>query len=814
MCNMLSSFRRASDLAAGISFEYIDGTEVPLTEIVTSRDDGNLVTCNTWGCPLLCSARAPISTFDSDVSAHKTFLGIKVGCNLFQRITKFVHPGIYLLELSLIFFYITEMNAPGKQNNGNQISMRSCRFRLSWTSPWNTSYITMRIRDTYFSTNEPMLQLTFLNSPRLQHALHRTKRRLREGMTPIVILISLLFILIFLLGAESSLYEEALSPESVSYTFLTREKDLCPVYRQLHRFHSVPNRYLRLMTPQQQLDLFLMMSTAPSNSVLATPSRRAVFVHVTKCNLHPCLRAIASAITYARVTHRVAVVFVDTVDGIDILEWLELSATGAMKDEAILIPLKVPMLDFHGENQTVVNDWAEFTVIHAVAPNSLTDMNASMEPGDISDSRAPAQDYFETLPRIGNTEDVATLDNLAALDTHVSLSLSEVVWSRYAPRTLQEGLFQDNLRPRFTIPPHVISRASILGRHRATKNIKRTESILYRDYNIPEMLWRGMGELERKLLLLKLESKMRRGVKNPRIILVHAQYGLGNRLRALGSAMAFARRTGRVLVLIWVPDQHLNCRFTDLFVASDEFVVSNSFAPGEEWPFVTNKKKDQKMKNVKWYNFMRVNGVKVTSSEQPVLDDPERHIYVSTCYVIQSPVTPFIIRTTSSYWQVLRTLSPHVDVVRLVERFSSYPLSGMIGIHIRGKSIKTDISGVNATDYSEESSRTTDYWRNLTKVDTFVEEMRKQTADQLFYVAADQKEIFTKLEHEFPSRIFYTPRHCDSRDRDCLPFALADILLLAKCASLRGSYWSSFSELSTRIGGARFLLAGIDFGRP
>jgi len=138
----------------------------------------------------------------------------------------------------------------------------------------------------------------------------------------------------------------------------------------------------------------------------------------------------------------------------------------------------------------------------------------------------------------------------------------------------------------------------------------------------------------------------------------------------------------------------------------------------------------------------------------------------------------------------------------------------MIGVHIRGRNIKSDISGVNAADYSEESSKTTDYWRNLTQVETFIDEMRRQPPDQLFYVAADKKEVFDRLEREFPSRVFYTPRHCDSRDKDCLPFALADILLLAKCSSLRGSYWSSFSELSVRIGGARFLLAGIDFGRP
>lgn len=700
------------------------------------------------------------------------------------------------------------------------LEKRSCshayRYRISWTLPRYNFSIAMGVGNSRPQTDERGFQLSTFKSCRAPHFFHRLKEDMQRGTTQSAILLSVLLAFVFLLGMESSFHERIPGSSSSSmYSFLARSDTPSPIYRQLHHFHSVPRRYLKLMTLEQQRDLLMLMSTPASSGSHATPTRHALFVHISECKLQSCLRAIASAVTYAQVSQRVAVLFIDIADGINVSQLLQLSSNGGLTDDAILVALDDPESDFHGENQTSVVDWAEFTVVHAVAPSSLLELDASTMVSNYTDSRTPVPDYLETLPKIGNTETVATLDNLAALETHVSLTLSEVVWSRYAPRTMQERLFQDSLKPTEGVSHALLSRSSILGRYRATRNIRRTDSLLHQTYDIPEMLLKGMGELERKLLLLKLENKRKRsGVKNPKVIFVHTQYGLGNRLRALGSAMAFARSTGRILVLIWVPDQHLNCRFTDLFVANDEFIVSNSFAPGEEWPFSANAKRDPKMKHVKWYSYMRVNGVKATSSEEPVLDDAKHHIYVSTCYVIQSPVTPFIIRTTSSYWQVLRSLTPHVSVVRLVERFSSYPLSSMIGIHIRGKSIKTDINGVNATDYSEESSRTTDYWRNLTNVDTFIDEMRKQTADQMFYVAADQKEVFARLEHEFPSRVVYTPRHCDSRDRDCLPFALADILLLAKCASLRGSYWSSFSELSTRIGGARFLLAGIDFGRP
>lgn len=452
-------------------------------------------------------------------------------------------------------------------------------------------------------------------------------------------------------------------------------------------------------------------------------------------------------------------------------------------------------------------DWATWAVTRAYIPGRVVKYGRRPNDGH----RANGTHYADG---IGNTEIAATLDNLAGIDTHVEICLGDVVWAKYSPRCLQEQVLNEILEPLSKNTSKVLQGATILGRHGETREIATVEKWLRDRFSVPELLVKGMSKIARKLLLLKLMSKQRKGVRQPRAVFVHAQYGLGNRLRALGSAMAFARRTDRVLVLIWVPDSHLNCSYTDLFVANDEFVVSDRFGDGEPWPFKKALKNDDAAKSVKWYNYMRINGTAPHTTDVVVTDDASYHIYVSTCYVIQSPVTPFIIRTQSSYWQVLRTLTPHIDVIRLIDRFANYPMSSMMGIHIRGRSIKSDISGVTAKDYTEESSKRTDYWRNLTGVQTFINEMNKQPMDQLFYVAADQKEVFTRLERAFPSRIFYTPRRCDGRDKECLPYALADILLLARCSSLRGSYWSSFSELSVRIGGLKFLLAGIDFGRP
>lgn len=709
-----------------------------------------------------------------------------------------------------------------------------------------------------FRATTKLFAVVTTNSSSLRRQLSITKLNLSQHISNTSSVLTFILLLIFTAGLETAVRDARNQARSSLVPLNTgairmdkiRVSHKRPkfqwqsdVMRELHDNHALPSRFLKLLSKSQQLTLYHLVSTSIPNSTIPRPKRRVIIAHITDCHLQQCLRAIATAITYAQVTLKVALIFVDYIADTSITSHIRIPSNDLLVPHALVIPVTPSHSVFmHNASETFPLDWAELSVVTAsitypvptpqfyiysnTSPSSSVATNAhpihpssqrvdSKSNHDRSSEHEDDPDDPVHRTTIGNTNTPATFDNLAAMDTHVFVTLSEVFWSRYAPRSLQEGFLHEQFQAASTTSESALMSASLLGRHKATRSISDTDAKLHDEFNIPHMLLRGMSTLARKLLLLKLQTKLRKGISDPTAIFVHTQYGLGNRLRALGSAMAFARRTKRVLVLIWVPDQHLNCRYTDLFVANDEFIVADAFRPEEPWPFSGNSRTDSSaMARVKWYNYMRVNGVKILDSVEPVIDQQGFHLYVATCYVIQSPVTPFIIRTTSSFWSVLKSLTPHVNVAQLVDRFESYPVSKMIGIHIRGKSIKTDISGVDSKEYTEESSRTTDYWRNLTQVDTFVEEMKRQTVDQLFYVAADQKEVFDRLEHEFPSRVFYTPRNCDSRESDCLPFALADILLLAKCASLRGSYWSSFSELSTRIGGARFLLAGVDFGRP
>jgi hypothetical protein len=52
---------------------------------------------------------------------------------------------------------------------------------------------------------------------------------------------------------------------------------------------------------------------------------------------------------------------------------------------------------------------------------------------------------------------------------------------------------------------------------------------------------------------------------SPRYVIVDAKNGLGNRLRALCSSMSVASSLRRRVLLVWQPDLHCNCSFTELY---------------------------------------------------------------------------------------------------------------------------------------------------------------------------------------------------------------------------------------------------------
>ena len=62
-------------------------------------------------------------------------------------------------------------------------------------------------------------------------------------------------------------------------------------------------------------------------------------------------------------------------------------------------------------------------------------------------------------------------------------------------------------------------------------------------------------------------------------VIVDARNGLGNRLRALASGMAVAKSLHRPVMLVWVPDAHVNCSITSIFASPLPFELVEEPVP-------------------------------------------------------------------------------------------------------------------------------------------------------------------------------------------------------------------------------------------
>lgn len=293
-----------------------------------------------------------------------------------------------------------------------------------------------------------------------------------------------------------------------------------------------------------------------------------------------------------------------------------------------------------------------------------------------------------------------------------------------------------------------------------------------------------------------------------RLLFVHCMHGLGNRLRAMGSAFAFAKNTRRIPVVIWESDAHIAAEFDALFNTS-EIAVLTDFKP--KWPFTDLESFDASWKHFKFYNYMEMEEGAVKG--EPIVNEVDKHLYYKGAYVMEAP--------DYSWWeadnQELQQLKPVGLVHEKLDELEKKGLSSSIGVHIRNRTLAADIKNVNFNEeYGTEAAKTMEHWRMKSSYSTFVTEMQRilkeDDPDAKFYIATDTWEVIPLMEKEFPGKILSTPRKCDDRDSECVKYAVIDVYALSKTKQLLGSNWSSYTEIAERLGGLKARLAGQDFG--
>lgn len=312
----------------------------------------------------------------------------------------------------------------------------------------------------------------------------------------------------------------------------------------------------------------------------------------------------------------------------------------------------------------------------------------------------------------------------------------------------------------------------------------------------------GTGDLAAKTYSMAAAAPTgRRGRKAPAVsipkpkVYVDGQHGLGNRLRAVASGAAIAQATDRELVIVWEPDDHCDCKFSDLF---DYYgaVIEEAFP------------QEAAKAGASVFNYMEIEDG--AEKDAPVELVSGQDVYLRSAYVLQHP---------ASNWEVendfLKALRPVDSVLELID---SVRWPNDLTAHIRmvgGKQFE-HLPWESAENWTEEGHDLVDHWRTKSHYSNFIKRIDDLIAAgeiNTMFIAADMPETYEVFQQRYGDRVAFLTRTVNDRSAEQLKYAYADATLLSRAPRMLGSTWSSFSELAQRLAHPpmKVEMSGTDF---
>lgn len=281
-------------------------------------------------------------------------------------------------------------------------------------------------------------------------------------------------------------------------------------------------------------------------------------------------------------------------------------------------------------------------------------------------------------------------------------------------------------------------------------------------------------------------------------LIIEVKNGLGNRIRALISAISIAIATNRKLVGVWAKDEHCEALFDDLFDvgATTANILSKhplfefemySKVPASLVNFDPTKITSNQENGDTLYNYMD------NSTKSAYIDDTlPNDIWVISACVLNNVHTNWM-----SECAILKLFEPTDEISREIEHFMCIHgnFKEFVGVHIRMGQLGASYETTDGWD--ERIKRELTKWRELSHFGTFINEMQK-LKDSRFFVCCDNAFIYDELRNSGIKFVSY-PKTKYDRSVEQKKGALVDVILLSKTRMILGSNWSTFSELAMRF---------------
>lgn len=237
--------------------------------------------------------------------------------------------------------------------------------------------------------------------------------------------------------------------------------------------------------------------------------------------------------------------------------------------------------------------------------------------------------------------------------------------------------------------------------------------------------------------------------------------------------------------MIWELDSGLNANYQDLFELNQDIDLLNDWLKYrliiKNDKVLSNKRPSVRFLSKSWNSIVsRLIGI-----DYCLFDEDIKKGYDHVKEIFEQNNTIFIYSCEEfvDYQEGIDTFTPTQEIRDAVRCNSNKFDKKTIGIHIR----RTDniLSIEKSPDYLFENK---------------IEEYIKKNSKTKFFIATDQPSIELHLKNKYPNNILLYPKTYGRDSVEGITDALIELQLLAKTSVIFGSYWSSYSEMASRIG--------------
>lgn len=230
-------------------------------------------------------------------------------------------------------------------------------------------------------------------------------------------------------------------------------------------------------------------------------------------------------------------------------------------------------------------------------------------------------------------------------------------------------------------------------------------------------------------------------------ITIEVLAGLGNRIRALVSAICLAEDMDENLHVIWpANDPACMIRFDDLF---EKYTLPR---------WVQIDMGPLEGKSVEIETEEQLDSWKVSSPRLPIKSHQ-----------------PFYKYSSDKWLKILRSLKPVQEIQQRISHQEPF-----VGVHIRrGDHVKS---------------------KTYSPLELFIDAMKQEAESTKFIIATDSANVKRDLQALFGERVSFPAMSLSRMTRQGMQSALIDFLYLSKSSKILGSYDSSFSQIAALYG--------------